>query len=363
MRKTATGLGLILAAGLAVVPLSAEAGTKAVVATCGAVLTQNAYLNRDLSCSGDALTLKGTVVLDLRGHRLTARGGAAVTFTGAGNPTVTGGAINDSATGLRAADEESDEPLQSRHVRVVRVGFARNETALQASGTSSVFGGRTTDVDVIDSHFHRNGDAIAGVFTGPFTVTGSSFTNNRRGVHIDTGSISVTRSYLGNNTDEGFGCEEAQCSLTDSRLENNPIGVSIRTSPLTLRRTTITGSVTALSVVVGFGLAVSVNSFARNTTGVDLTLASATLTKNTFTDNTTGFTAASQEDGFVATLVGNRFVHNTDGVYTEEAGVALKDNRAVRNTGWAFYAPNATDLGGNTQSSTGHRPPCAGVVC
>jgi hypothetical protein len=363
MRRTAAGLGLVLAAGLAIVPLSAGAATKAVAATCGAVLTTNAYLKKDLTCRGDALTLKGGVVLDLRGHQLTARNGAAVTFAGGGRPTVTGGRITDSGTGLRVADEQSDDPQPTRHVKVVRVGFARNQTAIEASGTSSFFGGRTTDVDVIDSHFHRNGDAIAGVFTGTFTVAGSSFTNNRRGVHIDTGGVAVTRSYFGNNTDEGFGCEEAQCSLTDSRLENNPIGVSVRTSPLTLRRTTITGSATAVSVIVGFGLQLSDNTFARNTTGVDLTLGSATLTKNTFTDNTTGFTASSQDDDFVATLVGNRFVHNTDGVYTDEAGVALEANRAVRNTRWAFYAPHATDLGGNTQSSTGHRPPCAGVVC
>ncbi len=363
MRMWMAGIATLLVAAMVALAVPASATTGSVVARCGAVLTKNAYLASDLSCRGDALTLRGNVVLDLRGHRLTAKGGTAVTVTGDGSPTVRNGRISESSTGLAAAEEQSDTGLPARTINVRGVLFAWNGLGINASGTNGMFQNRYTDVDVKDSHFHRNGSGIAGVFTGMFTVSGSSFTNNDRGVHIDTGGVSVTRSYFGNNTSEAFGCEEAQCSLTDSRVENSTTGVSVRTSPLVLRRTTITGATTAVSAVVGFGLELTSNTFARNTTGVDLTLSAATLTGNTFTDNTTGFTASSQDSDFVATLVNNRFVHNTDGVFTTEAGVALKGNRAVRNSGWAFYAPNGTDLGGNTQVSTGHRPPCAGVAC
>src|SRR3954470_3417512 len=68
-----------------------------VVATCGAVLTTDARLDRDLTCpAGDGLVLAGDLTLALDGHRLTGPGdqaGTAVSVTGPWSVTVSDGTI------------------------------------------------------------------------------------------------------------------------------------------------------------------------------------------------------------------------------------------------------------------------------
>ena len=73
IRSLATCLVLVLAGLL--VPTVAHAAAPVAVATCGAVLTTDAYLSTDLTCPGpNGLSIGANITLDLRHHKLTGPG-------------------------------------------------------------------------------------------------------------------------------------------------------------------------------------------------------------------------------------------------------------------------------------------------
>jgi hypothetical protein len=360
---TALAAALALAGALVATPAHAQP----VAANCGAVLTSDAYLADDLYCSGNAVTLTGDLVFDLRGHKLTAYQGTAVTVTGDGSPTIRNGRIADSGTGLAAPpeDEAQERALPPRSIRIANITFARNRVALDINGTRPLFvAARLSTISVWKSRFRGNSGAITGNSSGPLTVRRSIFTDNGGGISLDGGSMRADRLTMLRN-EEALNCVETNpCALTRSSLRKNGTGIRVQLSQLSLWRTRISGSDTAVSAVnLGYVRATR-STFDRNRVAVDLGFSPAVLKNNSFYRNTTGFTADFLGvEGVEARLIRNRFSKNRDGIFTESVAVFLQQNRSFRNRRWGIYAPKATDLGGNQAFGNGQSPQCVGVAC
>ena len=101
------------------------------VAVCGAIITTDAYLRSDLTCSGPGLTLNGDVTLNLRGHRLRGSTGAAVTVIGQSAVTIAKGLIEGWTTGVTATPPDDEDPVKS--VRISKVTFRDNGRAVNLS--------------------------------------------------------------------------------------------------------------------------------------------------------------------------------------------------------------------------------------
>lgn len=350
---------LIASLPLAALAAPSAAGTEPVTVACGQVITEDIRLKADLICAGDGVTLQGDLVFDLRGHRITATGGSAITVVGDGSPTIERGRITDSQTGLAFALEDTDEFLPARSVTVTNVTFARNRIGIAAPHTGGP-SRRVTETTVVKSRFQANTQGIRG--GGPVTVRRSSFTNNVAAIRIDVGEVTVSRSHFADNNG-AISCLEAnQCRISDSRLVNNTVGISSGGYSLRIERTKISGSQTAVSAVLVHPVLTD-NLIYDNTTGVHLYYAEGTLTGNRFLRNRTGFTATHAYEWGGATLTQNTFVDNGDGIFTESGNVRLGRNLAVHNERWGIYAPNATDLGGNRARANGQSPQCVGVIC
>jgi hypothetical protein len=302
--------------------------------------------------------LQGTVVFNLRGHRITATTGPAIRVRVDGSPTIKNGSVTDSRVGLEIAGDDSDIPLPPRTVTVSNLLLAHNHfgiTAPYIGGTNR----QVTHVAVVRSRFDANWEGARG--GGPIEVWRSSFTNNGSGIHVDTGELIVKRSYFADNQG-AISCYEAnRCSISDSRLVNNAWGLSSGGWLVRMERTKISGSKTAVSVGRG-SVTLMHNRIYDNQTGVDVGYAAATLIGNRFLRNQTGFTTLNNQSS-VGSLTRNTFVRNGDGIFTESPSIELGGNLALRNGNWGIYAPNATDLGGNRAHANGLSPQCVGVIC
>ena len=154
------------------------------------VLTTDAYLRSDLTCSGPGLTLNGDVTLNLRGHRLRSSTGAAVTVIGQSAVTITKGRIEGWTIGVMAAPPDVEDQVKS--VRISKVTFRDNEVAVNLSSRP----GFEVPFTVTRSRFVGNEEGVAGVFTGAVRVRRSKFVDNGRAVSVDSGSLTLTRSRL-----------------------------------------------------------------------------------------------------------------------------------------------------------------------
>ena len=343
-------------AALVVTATPAHAATPRQAAVCGAVLTTDAYLRSDLTCSGPGLTLSGDVTLDLRGHRLRGSTGAAVTVTGPSAVSITNGRIEGWTTGVTTSGSDDDDPVRS--VRVSKVTFRDNERAVNLSGRF----GTATSFIVTRSRFVGNAEGVAGVFTGDVRIHRSKFVENNRAVGVDSGSLTLTRSRLFGNG-SAVDCQESGCQLTKNHFTDNATGISVRTSGATVIGNVLRRNGVGFTGFVAFNSDLKRNRFIRNTTGVELTTSAATLTSNVFVKNKTGFTASAETESYVAVLKRNRFVRNRDGIYVTDGGVSLGANRAIANKRYGIFAPGAVDLGNNRARGNGHSPQCVGVVC
>ena len=355
--RTRTRIAATAAAIAALVPSTTPAhAATATAAVCGAVLTTDAYLRSDLTCSGPGLTLKGDVTLNLRGHRLRGSIGTAVTVIGQSAVTITKGRIEGWTIGVVAAPPDVEDQVKS--VRISEVTFRDNEVAVDLSSRP----GLEVPFTVTRSRFVGNEEGVAGVFTGATRVRRSKFVDNGRAVSVDSGSLTLTRTrLLGNGS--AVECQEAGCLLTKNHLTDNDTGISVRTTGATVTGNVLRRNGVGFSGFVALNSDLKRNRFVGNTTGVELTTSGATLTSNVFVKNKTGFTASEEAESFVAALKRNRFLRNRDGIYVTDGGVSLGANRAIANKRYGIYAPGAVDLGGNRARRNGHSPQCVGVVC
>lgn len=366
------GLAVLSAVALAassLTPLPAEA-TGPVAATCGAVLTKDAYLKYDLTCPRDGVTLSGNLTFDLRGHRLIGSGGGAgITLSGLYSVKIRNGRVSHWDQGVQAVIPDSyDGDAFLRTVDVSKVKFDHNTRGLDTTNGYPYLSPIRTNFSAVDSIFDQNTDGISGVFSGNTRVSHSLFTKNFEGVGADSGQTTVYKSWLEGNV-RGLGCfEGAAASLTceagATRFKSNDTGIDLQSTTGVATGNVFTGG--SYGIDAAFSNAVARhNSFSGSETGVQFTEATGLVSKNTFTRNGTGFFAFNDSVDSPATVRDNRFSKNRNGIFVSAGtlGVGIKSNRARTNTDWGIYAPTSIDLGGNKASGNGHSPQCSGVVC
>jgi hypothetical protein len=329
------------------------------VGSCGAVLSTDAYLAADLVCTeGDGVTLLDGVELDLRGHALVGGGsGTAVRYQG--DATVRDGSVTGWSTAV-APDVAADLGRDSAAVRVIGVRFTDNATAVEAA---SGFVTPPADVEVVTSRFSRNGTALSGNFRSNLDVRTSVFVENDRAASVITAGITVTGSRFDRNG-LVLNCDESGCALDRNVLRDNTRGVEVRTFGAELTRNLVTGGEVGFDAFGAFGGSTLTGNVFRDVgTAVRLSSASATLVENVFIGNDVGFTGEGDAPLFSATLDGNLFLRNGDGILGVAVPTTLEDNTALANERWGIHAPGATDLGGNSARGNGTEPQCVGVTC
>ncbi|GAB7189838.1 hypothetical protein NUM3379_05440 [Kineococcus sp. NUM-3379] len=219
------GLLAALTTGLLLPAAPAAAATAAV--TCGAVLTADARLTRDLHCpGGTGLRVREPgVVLDLGGHRLSGDRGIAVSVT---EPyvQVRNGTLEGWDTGVFAGLEssetdfggaggswEEDEPVLL-HLDRLTVSGAR-------MGLAVVDGSRVT---ASRSTLGGNGTGARTDHGGELRLTGSTVRDNRLGLQGLEGSpLRVTSSTVRDN-DTGLACSQGHIVLDRSLVTRNGTG-------------------------------------------------------------------------------------------------------------------------------------------
>jgi hypothetical protein len=351
--------------GLFVAP--AEAGGGSV--SCGAHLTRDTVLRKDLRCAGNGLTIAPGVDLDLGGHRVIGDGtGTAITAGDAEsvsirNGTITGwewgldlvGAspfptspvqisrlsIKDAPLNFQALNASllrstlSNSPLtqQGSTLRVTRstlkasnIGGELNETILTRS---RVLGGgvgleENNSVTVVDSTMDGAGyDGPPMLCAGPNVIQRSSVRHYRDSIQADPNicPLTVAGSTFRDNPNgaiAAFGGPQT-ATIRDSRFRSSGVAVS------------------------GSGLTISGSRFVANITGVLVTDDLSTATVSAVTDSVFRRNARS-------------------GIIGETPGLALGGNVAVRNGGYGILAPGANDLGGNRAHGNALGQ-CVGVAC
>jgi hypothetical protein len=352
----------MIVAGLAATPTGA--GTAIAVAApqavrCGATLTTDAHLTRDLRCAaGEGITLVGDVTLDLGGHRILGPGrsgdgsvGRGVTVS-AGPATVLNGTVQGWDTALGRDDALDDQPAATvRDVRLLDNG---------------------TGVDVVQQSVTLervtvagNASGVQGFLLATVTLTDSVVRDNDTGVNVVEGQLTVTGSRLTGNG-MAVACSEGVCLLDHNRIADNDVAViSFSTGPR-LTGNDVAGNHVGYESAGLDGPVLDGNRFTRNDVAVAVGSRSrVTIRQNTFTGNGSGVSASEDAEDYSGTLVGNTFTRNGDGVNLPASPetLSLGGNRAVRNTGWGIYAPGATDLGGNAARGNGNSPQCVGVAC
>lgn len=342
-------------------PPTPSPGSSPPFVACGATLTSDTTLTRDLVCrDGQGLTLADGVVLDLGGHRLVGPGNRTGTaVTGPYLPTVRNGTITGWGIGVSGSEPDSGGSVTEVTVRHTRLGVGSGLGG-HASVTSSTFVDNVTAVGaylsasatVTDSTFVRNGTGVesGGDFTR-VTVDRSAFRDNEVAVDCPGGAITVRGSVLRSGGTalqvEPFDCVAV---LLDSTVAGNETGVRQSGN----WQDNGTGIVLRGNVLRDNGVAV-------------VTGASMLLERNTFRGNGTAVTSGWTPDemGFenpVLQLLSNDFRANGDAVRSTMPS-RVGANVAVRNTGVGLHVPGATDLGGNVAYGNGTQPQCVGVVC
>ena len=364
--------GTVLAVLTAACSVGAPAGTAAAATVaCGAVLTSDVVLTRDLHCSGDGLLVGADdLTIDLNGHRIAGSGiGTAIrTDTPAGpfgSVTVRNGTIRDFGTGVALALwHGTGAHLSGLTVR-------GNDTGISGYGS---YGG----IEVADSVFVDNASyAIQGA-GNRVTINRSRFQGNGNGVFTTlSGSQTVSASTFVSNR-IGLSASQNGIGLTGSTFRNNDTGVLAYLSGLDASSNTFTGGRIGLDVTEElFKVAVAGNAFTGAGVGLRLT---GTLTdspvaevrQNTFTRNGSSGLLVDVSDPDLARLEvsDNTFSRNgfAPGSGEPTAGVrantgTFTGNTAVGNAGYGIEGYGILDGGGNHARRNGATPQCLGVTC
>ncbi len=355
IRSLATCVILVLL-GLHV-PTVADAATRVAVASCGAVLTTDAYLTTDLTCPGpNGLSIGENITLDLRHHTLTGpgSGGVGIGILDGFSVQLSNGTVRKWGTGIGFI-ETGDSPA-SGSATVSGVSFISNGTGA-AGGVSSTLAFTRT-------RFVNNETGMAGRWMGSATVSNSIFRGNQSGASVDDSALTLTNSIVDRN-ETGVYCYDASCHLNGNVIRNNTIGATNGfIGSFVMTRNLISGNDVGVTSGGYSFVDLSYNAFVRNKTGLDLSYGFGTIYRNAFTRNGVGLASTNYSDpSAVATIEQNVAFFNGDGFAVTGVGDQLKANIANQNHRWGINAPNAIDLGGNRASGNGNGPQCVGVVC
>lgn len=344
--------------------LAAPAAAEPVAVTCGDVVTTDAYLAADTSCTGAGITLVGDVALDLQGHTLHGDGtGTGITVTVSSTQSVTNGRVEGWATAVALAPSQYPQDFGGSHW-FADLTFAENDLVMDLS-LETIFGSNG-GVGIADSRFEDNGLVFGGRNGPGVTVFTSEFVRNTTVASVQRIGVHIEGSRFEGNDVVGRDLADSAMTIAGSELVDNRVvyaggdfvgWMSLITSEIS-RSDTVVAPTTADFAAGG-------NHFFDNDTAIDLGAGSGYVFDNTFENNRIAFTSTGPPTGSEATmrLHENTFVSNADAVVTTGAGTELRGNVAHHNTGWGIYAPGVTDGGNNRAWANGNYPQCVGVVC
>jgi hypothetical protein len=223
-------------------------------------------------------------------------------------------------------------------------------------------------------HRLRGSGTGFGVYVDLYPATGDLRLENGRvdhwehGVLEGSGTLTVRRVRIDGNAGRGVWCN-GTCLIDRSLIQRNGTGVFQAEADVALTRSLVLGNGVGSELLGITSGSFSRNVYARNRTGVLLSGGTVHLRRNWFIANRVGVTGPPGDHiDYFARIERNVFRWNRNGVYlpapSQEPYLSyheLSGNTAVRNARYGFYAPGATDLGGNTAAANGG--PCVGVVC
>lgn len=361
---------------LASVGLAGPAQAAPPTVACGATLTVDTRLTRDLHClSADGLTLGPNVHLDLGGHRLVGPGssGTGIAST-SGGVSIRNGVVKNWATGIGLTmDSSQPGPIVTDVVLRKAPSFIQYGSTLELTRVraidSPITGQLNAKLRIVKSTFIRS--AIH-VFEASATIERSRLVAST--LNATEAEISIDRSRLdGRRTTRLGDGSEAFTTIANSTVKNYKYPFGGYYSSVNLINSTFTDMQQGVLERMGSGLGsegvavIKGNTFTRS--GVVLNpWTPMELENNTFRDNTDGviFNGSTLPEAEIwqpGKVINNSFIRNSGtGVRSNIPGLIVGGNIAKRNGGYGIYAPDAVDLGGNVAS--GNRlGQCVGVVC
>jgi parallel beta-helix repeat protein len=339
---------------------STASRTAAEKLTCGAVVTHDVTLSRDiLGCTGDGLVVAADgITVDLNGHNISGDAVAGVgrldtgiVVDGRRHVHVTGGTVTGFDRGAALISS-----TDSRVAHVQFIGDSRAGISVRATSNSVVS-------DVV-----AQGSDFVGIFVTQdshgIRVERSSVSENEQGISIANADDNLVEgNYVARNADnilvsgghnrirnnvitDAVGCgedcggygislEAGSDNLIDGNKVTNTVRDGIRISAFD-PELPVVGNVVRENVVRGAG----VDGIAVATTGE-----AAPPTRSVVERNTAVGSAG-------------------DGIHVAEPGAVVARNLATRNAKYGIEAvPGVVDGGSNSAALNGLTPPCIGVIC
>lgn len=351
---------LAVATCVAVLAVPSVAAAAPPPPACGATLTVDTVLRRDLTCAGDGLVLGPDVTLDLRGHTLRGSGaGVGLLVSSEGEVEIRNGTLTGWGT---AVDTLGVEDADVGPLTVDRVRLRGNATGVDASGEDGT--GRFRKPTTI-TRSSVVGHTVVGVDGGWFAevaVDRTTVADNAVGLWSE-GDATITRSRFDRNDRAVIGTE-ASVGVDGSSFHGNAQAVvTYGTGSTVVRGSRFVGSDVA---VHGGGAVVDVraSTFTANGRAVVLGTWGGTVAGNVLRSNGE---AIALDGGWLdgATVRDNVLRRNGEGIVLDpvDAATGVDGNDVRGSAGRGIHVPGATDLGGNTARGNGSSPQCVGVVC
>lgn len=352
--------------------MSAGPAQAATPVTCGATLSANAALTKNLTCAnGNGITLRKGVTLNLGGFTLAGpgAGGSAVTLSPKGGSTVTNGTIRGWALGIET--DGTDYYPTAAAGKLTKVKFDKAPVDVYYASVSTSGSTFThSPVNVAEGTFVATTSTFTKStvdgFNGQISISGSTIVG---GAVSDTSAFGVT---IDRSTMDGTGysgapstCSETSITIKNSTVKNYSQPISGFWCSVTLAGNTFVNNKGGVLSDVTEGFAPSeIQTFVTDnvfkTSGIVLNNGAMKVVGNTFTRNVTGIIAQNPR---YTTITGNTFTGNSSsGVRAGSAGVSVGGNTFTDNGRYGINAPGAIDLGGNVASGNGLGD-CLGVPC
>lgn len=336
---------------------------------CGAVLTQNAVMTKDLYCPNNGVTLAAGVTLDLAGFKLQGNGqGTAVDIPVGSDNAIVNGRIRDWAHSVAFVGNVEALPVAT---------LSMNKVAISEAPVSA----EQANITITDSNLAH---APLRLFVTSTVVDGSKLTNDGQAAALngemnsliiknsevfgrvnndENQSIKVDNSVLDgkNTTWPALWCG-SQLEIGSSTVKHYAAPTDATGCPLRVFNSTFRDSPNGALVVSGTddaAIQISGSTFRRS--GVAVRGAGVNVTSSTFERNKVGLSVDGSS--LDSRVTGNTFSANTGNGFELTAGSArVGTNTAIGNGGYGLRVPGAVDLGGNVARDNA-KGNCLGVVC